>query len=215
LAEIKEKLTLAKSTKERNAKIKEEESKVQTRLKKESEELSAKIEAAVVASNVREEAIAVVTKHFVNWLVVKTCDNLQQTMNEVIHEIFPNYFVRLEQSTHGVKFLYTKDEGLEKNAHNRWLDGRMSSGFERALLSVAFRVALCMLYEIPLLIIDEIDSVADDESSKQLYEHIFSLGNFEQTILISHKPEIRFLLTDTIEEAMVYHVEGGNFVLEE
>jgi len=215
LAETKEKLMLAKSTKERNKKTKEEESKTQAQLKIENEELITKIEEATVASNVREEAIDIVTKHFVNWLVVKTCDNLQQTMNEVIHEIFPNYHVKLEQSTYGVKFLYTKDEALEKNSHNRWLDGRMSSGFERALLSAAFRISLCILYEIPLLILDEIDSVADDESSKQLYEHIFSLGNFSQIILVSHKPEIRFLLTDTVEEAMVYHVEGGNFELEE
>ena len=90
----------------------------------------------------------------------------------------------------------------------------MSSGFERSLLSVAFRYSLCLLYGLPICFMDEVDGHADEESSKTLYEYIFSSNAFSQMFLISHKPEIRFLLSDMCQDAKIYSVDDGRFTLE-
>jgi chromosome segregation ATPase len=138
-------------------------------------------------------------------------------MNNFIQNIFPTYSVQLQNSRRGCEFFYTKDnsivEGQKRN--NAYINSKMSSGFEKALLTMAFKVSLCQLYGLNTFVGDEIDGAADDESSEKLFEQLVESSIFDQIFLISHKKNACQTIMENVSDCRVYTAQLGKFQLTE
>lgn len=166
--------------------------------------------------DIYKNAKQIFEKNLPNFLVVKTCSKIQSTMNSFIQSIFPNIEVRLFHSKKGVEFYYTTccssltDE--EKTKENM-LNIKMASGFEKAILTIAFKEALCKAYSLPFCVLDEVDAAASEENSERLFNSIVCGGFFQQSIIITHKPVVRDIIKQ-LADTNSYTVSNGEFTLE-
>lgn len=144
-----------------------------------------------------------------NYLIVKTCAKLEQEMNDFIHIVFPNMYVALFQKKRGVEFFYSKNGPIleRKNC----ITAKMASGFERSLLSIAFKVALCKAYNLSLSVLDEVDAFASDSNSEKVYTSLIESGIFNQLFIITHKPSTRETIKDMFDNITYFYVEKGKF----
>jgi len=173
--------------------------------------ITEKTEKTVVENKkleVRKDALKLLTKDLPNYMIIKTCASLQEEMNIFIHNLTPDYSVKLVLDKKGTNFYYTKGKFDEKQT-NAWLNSKMSSGFEKQLLTIAFKVALCKAYGLDLLILDEIDAASDPENAEILYSAILN-GNF-QSFVISHKPTLVQYIMDNYQNWKLYSVKNGVF----
>jgi len=182
--------------------------------KKEITNINVEIKDIAIQQNIYEDAFNILDKSLPNYMVVKTCNSLQTEMNSFIQSIFPKYEVQLINSKKGCEFFYTKDNTIleqVKKRNNAWINSKMSSGFEKALLTMAFKVSLAQLYGINILIGDEVDGAADDESSESLFELLITNSTFDQIFIISHKRKIKELITDNTNDNICYEALLGDF----
>ena len=162
-----------------------------------------------------EEAIKILDKDLPNYMIVKTCASLQYEMNEFIHQIFPEYDVKLIQKKSGTEFYYTQDRTLGDDVPNAWINSKMSSGFERAMLTIAFKQSLCKMYGLSFIVLDEADGSADDDSSSKLFEQVLGDETFDQLFVISHKKKTCQEILDIEPDSKLYVVESGKVSLSE
>jgi DNA repair exonuclease SbcCD ATPase subunit len=195
------------------------------KIKKDNAELDIKIEQSkekqakykedkakyIQSLSIRTEAMDLLAKHLPNYMVIKTCSSLQTDMNDFIQSVFPEYNVKLQNSKRGVDFTYTNNINLPETAKNKWTTSKMSSGMEKALLTIAFKVALAKSYGINFLVLDEIDSAADSESSEKLFEILLSEIGFTQIVIISHKTQLIETIQNLVDDTSIYKVELGKF----
>jgi DNA repair exonuclease SbcCD ATPase subunit len=87
----------------------------------------------------------------------------------------------------------------------------MSSGFEKALLSLAFKISLARMYSCNCLFLDEADGAADEENTQVLYESIIDSGYFDQLFLITHKNNIKEFVVNNYQ-AQIFEVEKGRLI---
>ena len=87
----------------------------------------------------------------------------------------------------------------------------MASGFERSILSISFKIALCKAYNLSLSILDEIDAFASDGNSEKIYSSLLENDIFNQLFIITHKPNTLETMRDYFDDLTVYHVEKGVF----
>lgn len=147
-----------------------------------------------------------------NYIIVKACSKLEKHINSFIANVKPGMVVRLLQSRRGVDFFYSpKGEDTDVD---EWMSTKMASGFERELLSAAWRVALAKAYSLDILMLDEIDSAASVQASEKMFQEIASLEGFEQLFIISHKPELVEIVQAETDRVSAYAVEGGTFTLQ-
>ncbi len=112
----------------------------------------------------------------------QACDLVSLSMNKFIKEIFPGIQISLAHSTAGVEVtLNGRDSTGDRNS------AKMCSGFENSAITIAFRLALADAYNLPILLLDEIDSDASLENSLRLFELILK-SKVSQICVISHKP---------------------------
>lgn len=162
------------------------------------------------------DCIDIFEKAFPNYLIVKTCSKLERAINNFIQTIFPEMEVRLFQNKQGVEFFYTPEKSkVKKWIKENLLNAKNASGFEKAALSMSFKVALLKAYDIPFAFLDEVDSAADDENSESMFKAIISNNIFEQIFIISHKSSVRDSIVTIAPKAKVYYVSNGNFTTEE
>lgn len=162
------------------------------------------------------DCIEIFEKTFPNYLIVKTCSKLEKQINNFIQTIFPEMEVRLFQNKQGVEFFYTPEKSkVKKWVKENLLNAKNASGFEKAALSMSFKVALLKAYDIPFAFLDEVDSAADDENSESMFKAIIINNIFEQLFVISHKPSVRDSIVTIAPKAKVYYVSNGNFTTEE
>jgi len=191
--------------------ITEENAKLEEQKIVHQQTITEKTEKTVVENKkleVRKEALKLLTKDLPNYMIIKTCASLQEEMNIFIHNLTPDYSVKLVLDKKGTNFYYTKGTFNEKQT-NAWLNSKMSSGFEKQLLTIAFKVALCKAYGLDLLILDEIDAASDPENAEILYSAILN-GNF-QSFVISHKPTLVQYIMDNYQNWKLYSVKNGVF----
>ena len=144
-----------------------------------------------------------------NYLIVKTCARLEQEMNDFIHVVFPTMNISLFQGRRGVEFYYSKTEKTDDKG--KLISAKMASGFERSLLSISFKIALCKAYNLSLSILDEIDAFASDGNSEKIYSSLLENDIFNQLFIITHKPNTLETMRDYFDNLTVYHVEHGVF----
>jgi DNA repair exonuclease SbcCD ATPase subunit len=167
--------------------------------------------------NTISDAYNILDKTLPNYMVIKTCNSLQDEMNSFIQNIFPNYAVKLVNSKRGCEFFYTKDNTIvenEKKRNNAWINSKMSSGLEKVCLTLAFKISLSKLYGVDLLLLDEADGPGDDDSSEKLFANILDY-DFTQVFLISHKSSVKDFISQSFGKTISYSVTSGVFILEE
>lgn len=182
-----------------------------TALNIDSEIVQKSIEQAEKDEKVYKEAFTLLSKNLPDYLTVKTCDLLQEEMNNFIHVVFPEMEIRLFQNKKGIEFFYTKEQNYNKDDMS---NAKMASGFEKDLLTLAFKVALCKLYCLPFAFFDEPDGHSSDVNAERLFKSLFTNGIFEQVFFISHKSGVRDIVKSNAEGVRTYYVEHGKFSLD-
>ena len=97
------------------------------------------------------EVLRVLDKELPNYLVVKTCAKLEAEMNNFVNIVFPNFRLRLLQSRRGVEFFYTTDPNVDMTDIKKLINSKMASGYEKSVLGLAFKVALCKAYNLSFI----------------------------------------------------------------
>lgn len=157
-----------------------------------------------------KEAYEMVNKTLPKYISKRICDSLQDKINKFIHRVFPKYEVKLEVSDKGCDLLYTKDKTIIDEKRNKYLKADMSSGLERYILSLAFKVSLAESYKLDLFVGDEIDQSANDADAKILTDMLINSKSFKQLFIISHKNEILDYIKENYK-CNVYKAEDGKF----
>ena len=196
---------LVKSNREQEELIKEKEAEII------SEE--ATLKTLNSDKSVFDEAYNILDKTLPLYMIKKVCDKLENEINGFVQTIFDKYQVFFDVTKKGCEFLYTKDLNVkeQKFKNNHLLNAKMSSGFEKALLTMSFKTALLKSYGINIFIGDEIDGAADEDSSLQLFSNLLNNSYFDQVFLISHKKNICQSITSEASDTIVYFANNGQF----
>ncbi len=158
----------------------------------------------------RDSSKKLISKDLTNYLIVKMCNTLETSMNEFIQSIFPNMAVSLFQSKKGVEFFYTLNKEADKGKSKESLiNVKMASGFQKEVLSIAFKITLCRAYNLDMMILDECDKTASDNSSAKLFEGILRDEAIKQLFVITHKPMIKDMIKAMAEDISIYKVADG------
>lgn len=160
------------------------------------------------------EVKKVLDKELPNFLIVKTCSRLESEMNIFVQEVFPEFRIRLLQSKRGVEFFYTVDANNTMEDVKTLINSKMASGYERSVLGIAFKVALCRAYGLTFAALDEIDSAASDDNSMKTFSSLINSNVFDQMIFITHKEPTKEMIRSLADDVTCYHVEGGVFTNE-
>jgi DNA repair exonuclease SbcCD ATPase subunit len=130
-----------------------------------------------------EDAKNLIDKQFSSYLIEKGTSFIESQMNSFFQKCYPKYSVYFKQTDNknSIDFYYT-DNDIGKIS-----SASLCSGFEKQLLSIAFRVALASITGLGFLILDEVDSDASTENSISLYSNLIDSKLFNQIICITHK----------------------------
>lgn len=160
------------------------------------------------------EVKKVLDKELPNFLIVKTCSKLETEMNTFVQEVFPEFRIRLLQSKRGVEFFYTTDPNNDMEDVKSLINSKMASGYERSVLGIAFKVALCRAYGLTFAALDEIDAAASDDNSMKTFSSLINSNVFDQMIFITHKEPTKEMIRSLADDVTCYHVDGGVFTNE-
>ena len=162
--------------------------------------------------SVYKEAKQIFEKKLPQFIIIKTCKKIQSKLNELVQTIFPNLYIRLFYSKKGIEFFYSTsgvtDEDMDKES---MLPIKQASGFEKAILSICFKSVLCEAYNIPFVILDEVDAAASEENSRRFFDIVINGGLFQQSIIISHKIDIQDTIKGMSDSISAYMVADGDF----
>jgi DNA repair exonuclease SbcCD ATPase subunit len=194
----------------RNLKRKENIKNIQ----EEIEKLQQKNLEILQQKNTYEEAYRIFDKDLPNFMSIKACSVLQNNINEFIQNILPDYEVSLQASKKGCEFFYTKNKQIkkERKKNNFLINSKMSSGFERALLTMAFKVSLAQLYSCDCLFLDESDGSATEDNTQLLYENLIDTNIFNQIFIITHKNSIKEFIINNYQ-AQNFEIEKGKLIV--
>ena len=160
------------------------------------------------------EVKKILDKELPNFLIVKTCSKLETEMNTFVQEVFPEFRIRLLQSKRGVEFFYTTDPNNDMEDVKTLINSKMASGYERSVLGIAFKVALCRAYGLTFAALDEIDAAASDDNSMKTFSSLINSNVFDQMIFITHKEPTKEMIRSLADDVTCYHVESGVFTNE-
>jgi len=172
-----------------------------------------KINKANMDINSNEAAMNILTVDLVNYSIVKTCGLLEDYINEFIESVKADVKIKLIQTKKGVDLYYTPISALSTEVSN-WSSVKMASGFEQDLINVAFKIGLAKAYNLKVLILDEIDSASTESNSYKLFSLIAKISDFDNVIIITHKPEVQKILSDEQPSVICYRVEKGQYNVE-
>ena len=151
-----------------------------------------------------------------DFIIAQGCLILENFINEFIISTGIDLRVKLvaestAKKSKGVQFYYLSHmEGSSILEVTTWLSVSMASGYEAAILTLAFKLAVAFMYNSDILLLDEPDKAATDENSLALFKHIVNLEGFKQVFLISHRlPLIDWIKSEA--DAHIYRVENGVF----
>lgn len=161
---------------------------------------------------VYKEAKQIFEKKLPQFIIIKTCKKIQNKLNELVQTIFPNLYIRLFYSKKGIEFFYSTSGVIDEEADkDSMLPIKQASGFEKAVLSICFKSVLCEAYDIPFVILDEVDAAASEENSRRFFDIVINGGLFQQSIIISHKIDIQDTIKGMSDSISSYIVAEGNF----
>jgi len=128
------------------------------------------------------------------YLILKKLEYIAFEANSFLHTVFDKFDIRFERPEAGDKLLIVFHDnytGLPSEFKNL-------SGYESSIGSLAIRMGLSKYNTymnstpINFLGLDEADEAASSNNSRLLFDTISKMkGTFQQTILISHKPDVK------------------------
>lgn len=214
LTKDKESLEEVLALQQKNKIVNEERQNLNKKMKEEKEnhdrvvrELSQQVNDLSSQYDITKKAISILETDFPNFIILKTCAQLELYINSFIQKVFPYMEVKLKPVRSGVEFYYTS-----ASSDNEWLSVKMASGAESAVLSLAWRVAIAKMYGVTTLLLDEVDAAASEENSQVIYEFIASLDTFKQIIFISHKKEAMRAIVSLMDSVTCYYVQDGEYM---
>lgn len=223
LANLEERIRVAESVRD-NLQQAAREYTLRKQMLEESTErkqrLQDKLDAAIADLTSTRSSLApydiaskIVDKHLPTYGILLAGTRVVHQMLNVIHPIFPSWELRLVPCRDGVAFEYRDaDTDVEE-----WSPISLASGFEGALCSVAFKLTLTAFYNLPLLILDEVDAAANDENSYLVFDSIIQFVDaydIHQTWLVSHRKHvIEQLVREYGGGIQHYEVEEGDIRL--
>lgn len=161
--------------------------------------------------NTLNDSYVIFNKTLPQYISKKTSDVLESNINGFIHTVFPNFDVKLENTERGCELKYTKDRALVDKKRNDKLNSKMTSGFERSVLDLSFKVSLAQSFGLDLFIGDEVDGACGDEFAIELIKEVLNKENFKQIFIISHKPNLVKEISEIFEGCNIYETDSGSF----
>lgn len=153
--------------------------------------------------SILEESKNLLDKKFSSYLINKGSEFIKEQMNEFFQNTYDKYEITFEQTKNSIGFYYSDDKGTSPCAK--------ASGWEKAIMSVSFRVALCPLQNLNLLLLDEIDSDSYPENSLKFYKILIETLRDNQFCIITHKDETKEFLSNT-NNVKVFEIKEGELV---
>jgi DNA repair exonuclease SbcCD ATPase subunit len=143
----------------------------------------------------------IIDKEFSAWIISNGIDFIKSEMNKFFTKTYnKGLIVDIIQDKKGIEFLYGENKESLRTIN-------MASGFEKAILAMSFRYALCGMQNLGIMILDEIDSDASDENSIKLFKML--LTNKEiQFFIVTHNLQA----VDIMEQeynAKVFEINKG------
>jgi exonuclease SbcC len=195
-----------------NQKVKDFISETETKI----EELKEIIEKHRVQKSNVEEEIQILDKLLPNYLIIKKCKELESEMNKFIQRIFPTMAIYLSQGKKGVDLYFTMEKDkVEVFDKDHLKSIKMASGFQKSVVSIAFKISLCLAYGLRFSFFDEIDQAATEKNSDAVLKMIVTNDIFDQTFIITHKPTVRATIKSVAPNLLTYYVKKGSFSTEE
>ncbi len=186
-----------KKIKESNEKIKKDRGRnaINTSiLEDEVDELNSK-------NKLLDDCKKIVDKDFSAWVISKGSEFIKKKMNLFFQKAYSKYTITFQQSKKSIDFFYGYKDMIQSPV-------TMASGYEKEVLSIAFRVALSGMQNLGLMSLDEIDSFASDSKSLQLFNTLFNESNIDQYFIITHNESSKEMIRNEFN-ANIYELKDG------
>ena len=144
----------------------------------------------------------IVDKDFSAWVISKGSEFIKKKMNLFFQKAYSKYSITFQQSKKSIDFFYGYQDKTQAPVE-------MASGYEKEVLSIAFRVALSSLQNLGLMSLDEIDSFASDDKSNQLFNTLFNESNIDQYFIITHNETTKEMIRNEFN-ANVLELKDGS-----
>lgn len=212
IQELKRKILEFEKLQDDIKRIEENNKKIKELIEKKNEEIKSLQEDIVnftKSIETKNEAYKVIQKDLPSYMTFKTCALIEKEMNDFIKSTMPLITLYFEPVKNGIDFKYAEYPETKKDAKNV----KMASGFEKKLLSIAFKVALNKAYSLGFIILDEIDGDADEENSESMLNSIIEDKFFNQVFVISHKSSVVDSITSGTSDVKILTMpQKGVFV---
>ena len=133
--------------------------------------------------HIQEQVCAFLQGVFSKYVMLYFVRKLEGVINKILGEVYSKVFiVRFSIETRGIGLEVVRGEAISPVTS--------LSGFEGALVNVAYALALSLLFGSSIFMLDEVDAQASDQNSEYMYsclEKIFK--RFNTVSLISHHRE--------------------------
>ncbi len=136
-----------------------------------------------------EDSKNVLDKDFSSYLIDKGAEFIKEQMNDFFQKCYNKYEISFSQDKNSIDFFYADEKGISPCS--------LASGWEKSVISISLRSALCSLQNLDFMILDEVDAEANVTNSMRLYKNLIdTLPNY-QFFCISHKDETKEMLANT------------------
>jgi len=149
----------------------------------------------------REIEAKLLKTDFPVYVISRVVKDLEKRMNEFLKKTYGGrYTVKMKDKGNALHIVYgPKDQ-----------DVALSSGYERSLFNLAFKISISRAIGNKCLVLDEADSAASPRNAKLFYEVLAqTVGTyFDQVILVSHKDEVKEMLENEYGAEVLTFVGG-------
>lgn len=134
-----------------------------------------------------KEARKILQSDFPTFIISTIVQNIQNTVNDFLVETYEGrYEVKIKEAKNSLQLVYGPNEQ----------DVSLASDYERQVFSIAYKYALSKLNDLGFIILDEVDSFAEDKNSIILYDTIGKMKDlYKQVFVITHKEETKDILS--------------------
>jgi len=132
-----------------------------------------------------ESAKSIMTKDYPNWVIENSIQNMENSMNEFINDIYYKpLYISLRSTKTSIKLEYGKNE-------NHKLPCSRLSGAEKQIVNLAFINNFNKMLGLNVIFLDEIDAPLDNDRKEILYESLLNLSNvYEQIVVVTHSDKM-------------------------
>ncbi len=149
--------------------------------------------------SVQERAAEILKRDLPAFIISHLIVAITDSMNDFLLKTYKGrYKVKVLESKNSLDLVYGP-----KSA-----DVSLSSGYERQVISSAYKYAKEQMLGLGFLILDEVDSAASSKNSEVFYKTLGELP-YRQLLVITHKPTTKDLLSQDYG-ASIFYCENGN-----